>query len=144
MVIDISKDNRRTVQASGAVRPLPKGDPPLPQLRALVSEVLVGLGEQLVADTQLVVTELVTNAYQHARAARTLVLDYDPGSTCVRVEVDDGSQQLPHRQSGVPVGIGGRGLVLVAAVSQRWGVRSDPGGDGKTVWADLGETRMIN
>ncbi|MDF3303324.1 ATP-binding protein, partial [Streptomyces sp. K1PA1] len=35
----------------------------------------------------------------------------------------------------------GRGLFLVDALSDRWGVEADPAGSGKTVWTELDRTR---
>lgn len=82
---------------------------------------------------ELGVTELVANVVRHVpdRRCALLLLRQSGG---VRVEVADGSDELPC----VPVGFAldaenGRGLALLAAVTDEWGVDPEPGG-GKTVW----------
>jgi len=50
------------------------------------------------------------------------------------VEVVDGCPELPVRADGEGLEIGGRGLVIVDAVTNRWGVTVRPDGRGKTVW----------
>ncbi|WP_217210364.1 ATP-binding protein [Streptomyces sp. AC550_RSS872] len=82
---------------------------------------------------ELGVTELVANVVRHVpdRRCEVLILRQTGG---VRVEVTDGCGQLPviHRQSA-PQDEGGRGLLLLDAVSDKWGV--DPlAGGGKAVW----------
>lgn len=54
---------------------------------------------------------------------------------CVRIEVRDGSRVQPVRREGGPEARGGRGLVLLDAISRSWGV--DCHGDGKSVWFEL-------
>ncbi|WP_306820005.1 hypothetical protein [Streptomyces sp. DSM 40750] len=52
----------------------------------------------------------------------------------VRVEVGDGSEQLPVvREDLASEAVGGRGLVLLDAVADKWGVGPRLAG-GKTVW----------
>lgn len=82
---------------------------------------------------ELGVTELLANVVRHVpdRRCALLLLRQSSG---VRVEVADGSDELP----GVPVGLApdaenGRGLALLAAVTGEWGVDPEPCG-GKTVW----------
>lgn len=78
-------------------------------------------------------TELVANVVRHVpdRRCTVLVLRQTEG---VRVEVTDRSPQLP----AVPLDLspeaeGGRGLLLVDAVTDKWGVEPR-GATGKTVW----------
>ncbi|MFE7230058.1 ATP-binding protein [Streptomyces sp. NPDC002405] len=82
---------------------------------------------------ELAVTELVANVVRHVpdRRCTVLVLRQTEG---VRVEVTDGSPQLPALPSDLsPEAEGGRGLLLVDAVTDKWGVEPR-GGAGKTVW----------
>ncbi|MEG3626511.1 ATP-binding protein [Streptomyces poriticola] len=92
-----------------------------------------GLGD--VADAAgLALTELVANVVRHVpgRCCRVRFLVWPGG---VRVEVADDCAELPVRADGdAALGDGGRGLVIVAAVTDRWGVLPRPGGRGKTVW----------
>lgn len=88
-------------------------------------------------DVLLVVTELVHNVTRHTADGGELVLTLR--ADCVLVEVNDTSAVLPTlRQRATR--IGGRGLLLVAAVAKRWGARSRAwaGHAGKVVWAEVG------
>ncbi|MEP6697942.1 MAG: ATP-binding SpoIIE family protein phosphatase [Pseudonocardiales bacterium] len=92
-----------------------------------------------VADAaRLVVNELVTNALLYGRGPVELVLRRT--ATMLYVEVFDASGQLPHRRLAGVEDEGGRGLHLVASLSQRWGVR--PAGCGKSVWAAMSLTHL--
>ncbi|MDP9240579.1 MAG: serine/threonine-protein phosphatase [Actinomycetota bacterium] len=91
------------------------------------------LSRDLVDATRLVVNELVTNALLHGRGPVELVLRRTP--SMLYVEVIDASGHMPRRRLASVDDEGGRGLHLVASLSQRWGVR--PVGDGKSVWAAL-------
>ena len=76
-------------------------------------------------------TELVTNAVEHARTPFTVTVDLTGDR--VRVEICDGDAAQPvtvHAPSETDVG--GRGLRIVATLSDRWGVEPDVGG--KSVW----------
>ncbi|MFI1306220.1 SpoIIE family protein phosphatase [Streptomyces sioyaensis] len=81
--------------------------------------------------TVLVISELITNAIRHARGPVRLRLIRDRTLTC---EVSDGSSSAPHLRHARTVDEGGRGLFIVAQLTQRWGVRY--GNDGKTIWAE--------
>jgi DNA-binding NarL/FixJ family response regulator len=91
------------------------------------------LGE-MVADAELVVSELVTNAITHANSAPELRL-LAMGST-VRVEVLDDGAGTPDPKPPSASGEHGRGMHLISAVATAWGVELVPG-DGKIVWAEL-------
>lgn len=102
----------------------------------------------LAADVGLVVSELVTNAVLHARSQVEVRMSLlAPG---VRLEVaDDGSGvvELPrpaHLAFDEELGVEleattGRGLLIVTALADDWGVDTRPGG--KVVWAELGTGR---
>lgn len=92
-----------------------------------------GLTEEDVEPAQLVVTELLSNAVDHARAPVQLVVDF-LGET-VRVEVHDAADAPPHLQPHDPLRGRGRGLQMVEALSARWGWTDSPGG--KVVWAEV-------
>ena len=88
-----------------------------------------------VPDGELVISELVTNAVIHGAGEISVRLTLHDNS--VRVEVCDGGTgevQHYHAEFSEP---GGRGIHIVSMVAQRWGWSRDPGGQGKTVWADL-------
>lgn len=105
--------------------------------RRFATEALAGWGlaeTSRADDVLLCVSELVTNALLHGvppgRQLR-LLLRYDV-STLV-VEVHDSGGGVPHLV--LDGDEGGRGLVLVAALSDRWGVRER--GPGKAVWCEF-------
>jgi PAS domain S-box-containing protein len=81
--------------------------------------------------TELVASELLTNAIRHARSPIQLRLIHDRGLIC---EVSDGSSTAPHLRRAREFDEGGRGLLLVSQLTQRWGSRQTP--QGKTIWAE--------
>ncbi|MFB7113724.1 ATP-binding protein [Streptomyces sp. NPDC056190] len=86
----------------------------------------------------LVVAELAANAVLHGRVPGrdfALALSFEEGRDVVRIEVTDTHPALPARMAPGPDETGGRGLVLVDALSVDWGLR-DRLGPGKTVWAE--------
>ena len=88
-----------------------------------------------IADAQVVVVELATNAIRHA--ASPFLLRLLRTETGLRVEVRDLGAALPERLPPDPSRIGGRGMMIVEALSARWGTA--PEEDGKTTWAELRE-----
>jgi serine phosphatase RsbU (regulator of sigma subunit)/anti-sigma regulatory factor (Ser/Thr protein kinase) len=89
-----------------------------------------GLGE-LAFTTELVVSELVTNAIRYAGGPVGLRLIRDNVLVC---EVTDPSNTQPRLRRARWTDEGGRGLYLVAQVTARWGSRY--GQQGKTIWAE--------
>jgi anti-sigma regulatory factor (Ser/Thr protein kinase) len=88
-----------------------------------------------------IVGELAANAVTHARVpGRDFRLTlYVIGGT-LRIEVTDTrGDRLPYAQQATPGGESGRGLILVDALADRWGVALGPA-PRKTVWAELATT----
>ncbi len=81
----------------------------------------------------VVVSELVTNSVLHAGTPSTVVVSVDTVS--VRIEVHDADPTLPTMRTPTPETVTGRGLVLVDALTDRWGCAPD--GAGKVVWFEL-------
>lgn len=105
--------------------------------RGALSKALADWGLTAVEDAALVVlSELLTNAVVHARVppGREIETRFLPQPNGVRIQVDDADGRRPRLcdQSAE----GGRGLVLVAGLSDCWGV-SERNGVGKSVWAVL-------
>ena len=90
--------------------------------------------EDLVADVQLVVSELATNALVHGEAGFTVKLR--KVDEVVVVEVEDGSHVGPVLRVPAELETNGRGVAIVDALSRRWGVYHYAGG-GKAVWAEF-------
>ncbi|MFI2759288.1 SpoIIE family protein phosphatase [Streptomyces echinatus] len=82
--------------------------------------------------TELMVSELVTNAIRYGRPPIRLRLIHQ--GTTLTCEVYDSSGTTPHMRRARIFDEGGRGLLLVAQLAERWGTRHDR--IGKTVWAE--------
>ncbi len=111
----------------------------LPSDPAVVSRARMAVTEQLAAwglddlafTTELVASELVTNAIRHATGPVQLRLLRDRALIC---EVFDGSGTSPRPRRARTEDEGGRGLFLVAQLTERWGTRYTP--EGKTIWTE--------
>jgi anti-sigma regulatory factor (Ser/Thr protein kinase) len=98
---------------------------------------------QEVADTaELLLSELMTNAYRHAKvpAGREIRARAILSEDRLRVLVTDASDALPSPCLASREEESGRGLALVAALAQEWGAQGREGGVGKVVWFELGLT----
>ncbi|WP_215453454.1 SpoIIE family protein phosphatase [Streptomyces sp. ATCC 21386] len=87
--------------------------------------------EELTFVTELVVSELVTNAIRYGGSPIQLRLIREATLVC---EVSDSSATAPHMRRARAFDEGGRGLLLVAQLTQRWGSRHTR--TGKTIWAE--------
>ncbi|MYU10539.1 SpoIIE family protein phosphatase [Streptomyces sp. SID8361] len=81
--------------------------------------------------TELVVSELVTNAIRYGRPPIQLRLIRDETIIC---EVSDASSTAPHMRRARLSDEGGRGLLLVAQLTEKWGTRHTH--HGKTIWCE--------
>jgi anti-sigma regulatory factor (Ser/Thr protein kinase) len=104
--------------------------------RSLVRGSLDPMDDEEVAE--LLTAELSSNAVDHAGTAFTVAVTHDDQGT-LTVEVHDHESQLPVMGSTDPNAPRGRGLLLVDALSQEWGVTKIHD-DGKTVWFRLAPT----
>ncbi|WP_432001006.1 SpoIIE family protein phosphatase [Streptomyces sioyaensis] len=82
---------------------------------------------------ELVVSELVTNAIRYGVPPVQLRLIRD--STTLICEVSDNSNAAPHLRRARTFDEGGRGLLIVAQLTDRWGCRYTQAG--KTIWAEV-------
>ncbi len=106
-----------------------------PRARDWARSVLSDWGlDEAAPDTLLVLTELLANAVRHGRGPVDVVLSLHPDG--VRVEVaDTGPGRVQRSADPAPRDTGGRGLLIVEALSAGWGVQY--GQAGKVVWAEL-------
>nr|WP_237314116.1 SpoIIE family protein phosphatase [Streptomyces sp. AMCC400023] len=111
---------------------LPSDPAVVSRAREAVTGQLAAWGlDELAFTTELVASELVTNAIRHATGPVQLRLLRDRALIC---EVYDGSGTSPRLRRARTEDEGGRGLFLVAQLTERWGTRYTP--DGKTIWTE--------
>jgi serine/threonine-protein kinase RsbW len=120
----------------GYTRTLPSSAESVEMARRLVRMAMDAWGlDDLTDSGALLMSELVTNAVKHARSRAVRVTVTRLGQDRVRIAVVDKSRELPVRQSPAENEVGGRGLIIVEALSDRWGI--DPLAWGKRVWCEL-------
>ncbi|MFI7498199.1 SpoIIE family protein phosphatase [Streptomyces sp. NPDC049687] len=98
---------------------------------AVVRQLAVWDLEELSFTTELILSELVTNAIRYGTPPVRVRLLRDRTLIC---EVSDGSSTSPHLRYAAMTDEGGRGLFLVAQLTDRWGTRYTP--TGKVIWAE--------
>ncbi|MFE9453692.1 SpoIIE family protein phosphatase [Streptomyces sp. NPDC006739] len=102
------------------------------EVRSAVSRQLTEWGlDELSFTTELILSELVTNAIRYGRDPIGVRLLYERTLIC---EVSDSSTTSPHLRYAASTDEGGRGLFLVAQLAERWGTRYTPAG--KIIWAE--------
>ncbi|GAA2572184.1 MULTISPECIES: SpoIIE family protein phosphatase [Streptomyces] len=115
-----------------ATRDVPSDPAEVAAARQWAVERLTAWGlDEIAFVTELVVSELVTNAIRYGAPPVQLRLIRDRTLIC---EVADASSTSPHLRRAHAYDEGGRGLLLVAQLTQRWGSRQT--GGGKTIWAE--------
>jgi hypothetical protein len=92
--------------------------------------------DSLTDRAELGVTELLSNVHRHARPDKTCTVEIELRLDRLTVSVRDHDPRLPVLGDAQPLATCGRGLAMVAAVSESWGVRPD-GDSGKVVWFTL-------
>ncbi|WP_089102416.1 SpoIIE family protein phosphatase [Streptomyces hyaluromycini] len=111
---------------------LPADPAIVPAIRAAANQQLDAWNLQDGAfTTELILTELLSNAIRHATAPIHVRLIRDLNLIC---EVSDHSSTAPHPRQAAVTDEGGRGLFLVAQLAHRWGTHFTP--SGKTIWAE--------
>jgi serine/threonine-protein kinase RsbW len=103
---------------------------------AAAEAVRLGATETRVRVVQLLTSELVANAVLHGPPGGEVRVRVAESGGVLRVEVDDGSAALPRVVPVARDGTGGRGLVLVERLADRWGYECTAP-EGKTVWFEV-------
>lgn len=98
--------------------------------RQAVRDLCEGRDSDCVADAEIVVSELVTNAVRHGEG-QDIVLSLWKSWRTIDVDVFDGGSGLT-RQSRACSGTGGRGLGIVDALARSWGSSAE--GAPSSVW----------
>ncbi|MER7977808.1 SpoIIE family protein phosphatase [Streptomyces sp. NPDC095817] len=102
------------------------------EVRAAVTRRLTEWGlDEMAFTTELILSELVTNAVRYGNGHIGVRVLYDRTLIC---EVLDGSSTSPHLRYAASTDEGGRGLFLVSQMADRWGTRYTP--EGKVIWAE--------
>lgn len=136
VIVRWSDPRRCPIHALIELEPVPRS----PRLaRRFVADTLGPQADvDLVDAAELLVTELVTNAVVHARSRARVLIVTAGDRGCVRIEVHDDAYEPPRLGDFDPEATSGRGLALVNAMSDRWGVEPDgPARPGKRIWFEL-------
>ncbi len=126
------------MSGSGAAQRFELGRDPVEvgRARRLVADACQGCPSVDLQVAQLLASELVTNAIQHGRGRITLAIQQRAED--LRVEVaDEADETVPAPAAGDPLQTSGRGLAMVAALSQGWGVERNAAARQKVVWFHL-------
>jgi anti-sigma regulatory factor (Ser/Thr protein kinase) len=107
--------------------------------RRFVREVLRGHAPEVVDAAELMTSELASNCVRHAHTDFELVIR---SRDQIRVEVRDTGRGRPELRSPTPVEPTGRGLRIVDAMSDTWGIA--PSAAGKTVWFTLDASEVAS
>jgi anti-sigma regulatory factor (Ser/Thr protein kinase) len=110
----------------------------VPLTRRWLAERLAADPRELRETAALLTSELVTNAVLHAATEITITIRREP--TGLRVEVADDDPQLPAVKQYDEAAATGRGLSVVTALADDWGVTRRA--VGKVVWFELGDTTV--
>jgi anti-sigma regulatory factor (Ser/Thr protein kinase) len=116
-------------------RELPLGVHAVGVARQIVSETLGrrGLNAEDIAAAELLASELVTNAVLYGYGAHTLTLRFE--NARLRILVSDSSPSVPTRRTAHDDDEIGRGMQLIEAYAESWGV--EPHDHGKAVWCQV-------
>ncbi|MGW0207267.1 ATP-binding protein [Streptomyces sp. NPDC003233] len=104
--------------------------------------------DALIDRAALGVTELLSNVHRHARPDKSCTVELELAPDRLTVSVRDNDPRLPvpvdvaDLSDGGPLATCGRGLAMVAAVSESWGARPD-GENGKIVWFTLSAPTVV-
>lgn len=99
-----------------------------------------GLDGELCDDAGLIVSELFTNALRYGGSEKiACVVRLCEGLVHIEVADQGHGPTVPKPRLAAVDEEGGRGLLLVSALSKAWGVLAGEGVNGRVVWAELGQ-----
>ena len=107
--------------------------PDTADVRRWAQSILSDLVEDDLVDVLLVINELASNIFDHARLPARLKLRKTADPCVVSIVAEDSSPVLPRLRPSTPDSVRSRGLVLVDRLSERWGAVRRLAG--KSVWA---------
>ena len=103
--------------------------------RRFVTDSLSGIPIEISETVALIASELASNSVRHAASAFEVRVEQLPHEIHIEVE-DDGDGEPTVRTPG-PNETSGRGLQIVTALADEWGVVPKPEATGKTVWVKI-------
>lgn len=106
----------------------------VPAARRFTQEVLTDASAEVVATSQLLVSELASNSIRHTNSGFDLAVCVSADE--IRVEATDCGAGEPKMRTSEPTDPRGRGLQIIDMFATTWGVTRLPG-NGKTVWFTL-------
>lgn len=116
---------------------LARNDEAPARARAQVRRLLNTVPTAVRSDALMLLSEVVTNAVRHGSGSIAVRAEADDAG--VEVSVADDAAAEPRLMIQPLDAEGGRGLALVASLSDAWGVRQLPDGKGKAVWFRVGK-----
>jgi anti-sigma regulatory factor (Ser/Thr protein kinase) len=109
----------------------------VPDARRYVTEALTGLPSDICETAALLVSELATNTVRYAGGQFEVAVRHTASDDVLWIGVTDAGSGDPVLRSPGVTEERGRGLQLVCALADRWGVRRRRGSEQKTVWFEL-------
>jgi anti-sigma regulatory factor (Ser/Thr protein kinase) len=100
--------------------------------RRFAVDALGDVAPDILDSIAVMVSELATNSVRHAASAFTIAVEHDHQR--IRVAVSDAGDRLPRLRTPEPREPSGRGLQIVRALADEWGVTEAADKQGKTVW----------
>lgn len=116
-------------------RAFPRSADSVPTARHFVTAAVSNVPQDVVDRVALLVSELATNAVRHA--GTDFIVRVQQTDDEISVEIADEGIGTPTLRRAEPRDASGRGLRIVEALADAWGVRPEPNGTGKTVWFTL-------
>jgi anti-sigma regulatory factor (Ser/Thr protein kinase) len=107
----------------------------VPGARRFASESVVDVPDEISDAVALIATELASNSVQHAASAFAIRVEQLPDR--IRIEVEDDGEGQPVIGTPGPGDTSGRGLKIVDALADVWGVIPKEQTAGKTVWVNI-------
>jgi PAS domain S-box-containing protein len=126
------------VAAPAATRRFPAAASSVSRARRFLLERLLEHGRDVADELVLMVSELATNAVQLAAGPFEMTVTVDEPTSIVRVEVSDLGPGYPIPTETISDSSHGRGLHIVRALADAWGVEMHRDRPGKTVWFSAG------
>lgn len=103
--------------------------------RRFVSNAVGDVPDEVAETIALITSELATNSVRHAASAFEIRVEQLPDR--IRIEVEDDGEGDPVMRSPEPTDTSGRGLQIVQALADTWGVLAKAEPPGKIVWASI-------